>query len=300
MAYQLSTMNETTMSSTSDNSSSRYDCFNLTMAGAVNLSVDCNVTNGTDLKFYSHTYRIIGTVFLLPILIVGVIGNVMVVTVVAKTRSMRSPTNCYLVSLALADVLVLVSSVPNEILALYLLGDHWVFGQVGCSVFIFLQYLGINASALSITAFTIERYIAICHPMKAHAICTISRAVKIICLVWTVGLIYCGPWLVMVTTKPLNYRAYPDLETCNFRFKRDIYIVIFFADLCLFYVIPLLLCVVLYSMIACMLIYSDVSVVFGKTASSKNGLTYSESKKCTTRANPKIQVRFTFHLSMNL
>ena len=39
---------------------------------------------------------------------------------------------------------------------------------MGCSTFVYCQYLGINVSALSLTAFTVERYIAICHPMKAQ------------------------------------------------------------------------------------------------------------------------------------
>ena len=38
----------------------------------------------------------------------------------------------------------------------------------GCSLMVFCQFLAMNASALSLTAFTIERYIAICHPMKAQ------------------------------------------------------------------------------------------------------------------------------------
>lgn len=56
--------------------------------------------------------------------------------------------------------MVLLSAVPNEILSYYVLGEQWIWGRVGCALFIFFQYLGINASSLSITAFTIERYIA--------------------------------------------------------------------------------------------------------------------------------------------
>ena len=33
---------------------------------------------------------------------------------------------------------------------------------------IYCQFLAMNASALFLSAFTVERYIAICHPMKAQ------------------------------------------------------------------------------------------------------------------------------------
>ena len=38
----------------------------------------------------------------------------------------------------------------------------------GCSLIIYCQFLAMNASALLVSAFTVERYIAICHPMKAQ------------------------------------------------------------------------------------------------------------------------------------
>ena len=47
-------------------------------------------------------------------------------------------------------------------------GDLWLWGGVGCSLIIYCQFLAMNVSALSLTAFTVERYIAICHPMKAQ------------------------------------------------------------------------------------------------------------------------------------
>lgn len=114
---------------------------------------------------------------------VGVSGNLMVVVTVRGTKSLHTTTNCYLVSLALADLITLVSSVPQEVggrivilsqklshqvLSYHILGDLWVWGSLGCSLMVFCQFLAMNSSALSLTAFTIERYIAICHPMKAQ------------------------------------------------------------------------------------------------------------------------------------
>lgn len=217
-------------------------------------------TNSRDPAYYSIKYRIVGTVFQGIVLIVGVLGNIMVVIVVTQTRSMHTPTNCYLVSLSIADFMTLLASVPNEILAYYLLGDEWIWGRVGCAIFIFLQYLGINVSALSITAFTVERYIAICHPMKAQIVCTVSRAKKIIIGAWIFAFMYCSPWLFLTKTKTISYKGQKVIETCTFALSRNNYLYLgyFFADLVLFYIFPLLLSCVLYGLIARVLFSRDI------------------------------------------
>ncbi|RWS14633.1 thyrotropin-releasing hormone receptor-like protein, partial [Dinothrombium tinctorium] len=186
----------------------------------------------------------------------------MVVIVVVKTKSMKTPTNCYLVSLSFADLLVLVAAVPNEIISYYVIADQWIWGRIGCAIFIFLQYLGINASSLSITSFTVERYIAICHPMKAQKMCTVHRAKRIIIAVWIFAFIYCFPWLFLTKVQPIYYKGYSNIETCTFALSRKHYLGYFFADLVLFYVFPLLLSCLLYGLIA--------RVLFTNTHITKN------------------------------
>ncbi|XP_003740875.2 thyrotropin-releasing hormone receptor-like [Galendromus occidentalis] len=207
-------------------------------------------------------YTIVGTASMGSIFVIGVLGNVMVVLVVLQTRSMHTPTNCYLVSLSLADLMVLISSVPNEMMAQFILEDEWVWGRAGCKLFIFTQYLGINASALSITAFTVERYIAICLPMKAQTVCTVNRAKKIILCVWLFALCYCAPWLFfLTTTTPIHYRGFENFykETCTFSLARSFYIHFFFADFILFYVVPLIMSCVFYGLMARVLFKPDIA-----------------------------------------
>lgn len=217
----------------------------------------------------------------------------MVVIVVTRTRSMKTPTNCYLVSLSIADMMVLVAAIPNEILSYYLLGDEWIWGRIGCALFIFLQYLGINASSLSITAFTVERYIAICHPMKAQKMCTVHRAKRIIVCVWCFAFTYCSPWLFLTKTEPIYYKGYTEIETCTFSLPRKYYLGYFFADLVLFYVLPLLLSCVLYGLIARILFNDDITK--NTNCKSRNGQTsntvIADSKKSQASADQaRVQV----------
>lgn len=108
-------------------------------------------------QYYSLPYRIVGCLFVSIIFLTGMVGNMMVVIVVSRTRSMRTTTNCYLVSLAVADILVLLSATLPTISEYFLIIDQCVIGLVGCSIMVFTQYLGVNVSSLSIATFTVER-----------------------------------------------------------------------------------------------------------------------------------------------
>ena len=127
-----------------------------TTTAAVNITL-----NTLNPEYYSPAYRAVGTVLVGIIFVVGLVGNVLVVAVVTRTRSMHTPTNWYLVSLAVADILLLVSAPLPTLIEYHLLVDQWVLGRPGCSAMVFAQYLGVNVSSLSITAFTVERYIII-------------------------------------------------------------------------------------------------------------------------------------------
>uniref|UniRef100_A0A8C6WC00 Thyrotropin-releasing hormone receptor n=1 Tax=Nannospalax galili TaxID=1026970 RepID=A0A8C6WC00_NANGA len=86
---------------------------------------------------------------------------------------MHTPTNCYLVSLALADLIVLVAAGLSNV-SDSLVG-HWVYGHADC--------LGINVSSSSILAFTVER---------AQTVCTVAWAKWINMGIWGNQRLECG------------------------------------------------------------------------------------------------------------
>nr|XP_005491405.2 thyrotropin-releasing hormone receptor [Zonotrichia albicollis] len=185
---------------------------------------------------------------------VGIAGNAMVVLVVLRTKHMVTPTNCYLVSLAVADLIVLLAAgLPNisEVVA------SWVYGYAGCLCITYLQYLGINISAWSIAAFTVERYIAICHAIKAQLLCTVSRARRIIASLWLFTSLYCLMWFFLVDTTQVTFSDGAQV-ICGYRVSRNLYMPIYFLDFAVFYVIPLGLATVLYGLIARILFVSPL------------------------------------------
>ncbi|XP_060063137.1 thyrotropin-releasing hormone receptor-like [Ylistrum balloti] len=184
------------------------------------------------------------------IFVIGMLGNILVIVVISRRRSMQTPTNCYLISLSVADCLLLLSATLPAIPQPFFRRNHWPWGRALCSLLVFVQYLGADASALSITAFTLERYIAICHPMKAQTICTARRAKRIIISLWCFSVLYCTPWLGLTT---MTYRMACDgstsLHSCTYRLERESYLFYYMTDFFIFYIFPLLLSGILYSFI---------------------------------------------------
>lgn len=229
--------------------------------------------------WYTDLYKICAVIINVFIFITGMVGNVLVIVVVLRTRSMHTPTNCYLMSLAIADCLVLLSATLPAIAETFFQIDEWPFGRVMCSILIFLQYLGVDTSSMSITAFTVERYIAICHPLLSHAMCTVKRAKRIIAGIWIFGILYCSPWLGLTVLKRQR-RMNSVVEVCAIRLERHQYLTYYMADLIVFYVVPLLLSVVLYALIARNLLLTALPKANGH---QKNGLRNGKKNVVSSR-----------------
>ena len=141
------------------------------------------------------------TVVYVTIFLTGVLGNLAVCLVIVKNRSMHTSTNYYLFSLALADLVILVLGLPNE-LAIYWQQYPFPLGEFTCKARSLVSEMTSYASVLTILAFSMERYLAICHPLYQYAMAGFKRAVKIIILVWTVSFLSALPYAFF--TK-LNY-----------------------------------------------------------------------------------------------
>ncbi|CAH8614488.1 unnamed protein product [Heterobilharzia americana] len=209
------------------------------------------------LIHYSLPYKIVGTVSLGIILTVGVIGNILVMLVLTLSPKLHTPTNCYLVSLSASDLLVLMTSTTLMLQEFYQPYNHWTLGNFACQLSVCLQYLSVDASALSICAFSVERWVGICYPMRAHYMCTIKRAIKIITGIWIFTLTYNLPWIFMSTTV-IQYSEYGSFKACTFKFKRTAYKAIYMCDLILFYALPLFITSVMYCQISWRLFRTDI------------------------------------------
>ena len=64
-----------------------------------------------------------------------------------------------------------------------------------------------SASILTIAAFTVERYLAICHSLRAHATSGLSRAVRVVMVVWVAACVTAIPY--PIHTRTYHYLHHP-------------------------------------------------------------------------------------------
>lgn len=80
------------------------------------------------LPSWAPQYRKVSAFLVLLMCVVGIVGNAVAALVVLTTRDMHTATNCYLVSLALADLNVLVAvGLPNISDSL---AGQWIYRHV--------------------------------------------------------------------------------------------------------------------------------------------------------------------------
>ena len=80
---------------------------------------------------------------------------------------------------------------------LYLLWRQypWDFGELVCDAKVLTQETITYSSIFTIVAFTVERYLAICHPLSIPRKSKMVRAIRVIAVVWISSVSFSIPWI---------------------------------------------------------------------------------------------------------
>ena len=130
---------------------------------------------------------------------VGLTGNAMVIYVILKYAKMKTATNIYILNLAIADELFMLS-VP--FLATSAALRHWPFGSLMCRLVLSVDGINMFTSIFCLTVLSVDRYVAVVHPIKSARYRRPSVAKVINACVWGLSLVVILPIIVFADTVP--------------------------------------------------------------------------------------------------
>uniref|UniRef100_A0A3P8ULB8 Neuromedin-K receptor n=1 Tax=Cynoglossus semilaevis TaxID=244447 RepID=A0A3P8ULB8_CYNSE len=179
-----------------------------------------NSTRNLSNQFVQPPWRVaLWSVAYSSVLVVAVLGNLIVIWIILAQRRMRTVTHYFMLNL-------------------------WYFGGVYCRFHNFFPVTAVFASIYSMTAISIDRYMAIIHPLKPRL--SAKATLSVIVCIWSLAVVLAFPLCYFSTTRALPLRticyvAWPRMADDPF-----MYHVIVTA---LVYVLPLLVMSITYTIV---------------------------------------------------
>lgn len=148
------------------------------------LTVTLPSDNSTCTKNDGFKYLLYSAVFSI-VFVVGLITNVAAIYIFTCTLKLRNETTTYMMNLVVSDLLF-VFTLPLRVF--YFINLDWPFGRVLCKLSVSLFYTNMYGSILFLTCISVDRFLAIVHPLRSRGLRT-KRNAKIVCVaVWVLVL----------------------------------------------------------------------------------------------------------------
>lgn len=107
------------------------------------------------LKSQSPHFRSVFLVLYVAIIVMTLVGNLMVLLVLASNAKLRTVTNMFLASLAVSDLLIGGLNMPFQLQ--FHLEEHWTSGEVMCKLVNYIQGVVIVVSIMTLTGIAVDR-----------------------------------------------------------------------------------------------------------------------------------------------
>ncbi|XP_065272108.1 somatostatin receptor type 2 [Emys orbicularis] len=180
LAYELPNVTEFWFSS-----ASQFDNFSTEMSA--------NASQNTTGQHFDLTSNAILTFIYFGVCIIGLCGNTLVIYVILRYAKMKTITNIYILNLAIADELFMLGL---PFLAMQVALVHWPFGRAICRIVMTVDGINQFTSIFCLTVMSIDRYLAVVHPIKSAKWRRPRTAKMINVAVWGVSLLVIMPIMI--------------------------------------------------------------------------------------------------------
>ncbi len=153
------------------------------------MNTTCNTTidlrNATNMGFYVYLSieKTIYTMIWPCIMLVGLTGNILFIWTVKRMSALHTSTYIYLASLACADIGTLIcfgiSTIPGILISPVRYSKVTSFNVIASTMSNFFLPSSFGFVSLA----SLERYLAVCHPIRHHILKGLKRTLKLIAIV---------------------------------------------------------------------------------------------------------------------
>ncbi|XP_023287033.1 melanopsin-A-like isoform X1 [Seriola lalandi dorsalis] len=128
-----------------------------------------------------HAHYTIGVV-ILAVGITGMLGNFLVIYAFCRSRSLRTPSNIFIINLAVTDFLMCLTQTP--IFFITSMHKRWIFGKKGCELYAFCGALFGICSMMTLMVIAVDRYVVITRPLASLGVMSRRKALSIVAVAW--------------------------------------------------------------------------------------------------------------------
>ncbi|XP_041935429.1 opsin 4b [Alosa sapidissima] len=137
-----------------------------------------------------HAHYTIGSV-ILGVGITGMVGNFLVIYAFCKSRGLRTPSNMFIINLAIADFLMCITQTPTFFVNS--MHKRWVFGEKACEFYAFCGALFGICSMITLTVIAVDRYFVITRPLASIGKMSRKRSLLILAAAWIYSMLWSLP-----------------------------------------------------------------------------------------------------------